>query len=135
MELPRAAAHDARPKQVSVNFDGASSCIAAARDAASAFLHGHAPPAHPTFHDDVLLVVSELVTNAVRHAPGPLTLRLALLCDRIEITVRDTDPRSPAPRTPDPTGGRGWPIIQSLACDVRVIPDHDGKTVHAELAW
>ncbi|MFI9101822.1 ATP-binding protein [Streptomyces fildesensis] len=135
MELPRATAHDARPKQVCVTFDGVSSCIAAARDAASAFLHGHAPPTQPTFHDDVLLVVSELVTNAVRHAPGPLTLRLALLRDRIEITVRDTNPVPPAGRTPDPTGGRGWPIIQSLACDVHVIPHHDGKTVHTELAW
>lgn len=135
MELPRATDHHARPKQVCMNFDGASGCIAAARDAASAFLDDQALPAHPTFHDDVLLVVSELVTNAVRHAPGPLIFGLTLLRDRIEITVRDTDRRTPAPRTPDLNGGRGWPIVQSLARDVQVFLHHDGKTVRAELAW
>ncbi|WP_251054475.1 ATP-binding protein [Streptomyces sp. ISL-66] len=118
-----------------MNFDGASGCIAAARDAAAAFLDDQAPAAHPTFHDDVLLVVSELVTNAVRHAPGPLIFGLALLRDRIEITVRDTDHAIPAARTPDLYGGRGWPIVQRLACDVQVIRHDDGKTVRAELAW
>lgn len=135
MELPGITDHDAGPKQVCMNFDGASGCIAAARDATSAFLGDQALPAHPTFHDDVLLVVSELVTNAVRHAPGPLIFRLTLLRDRIEIIVRDTGHRIPYARTPGPDGGRGWPIIQTLACDLRVLPHHDGKTVRAQLAW
>ncbi|MFF1414574.1 ATP-binding protein [Streptomyces sp. NPDC058289] len=118
-----------------MNFDGAQGCIAAARDATSALLKDQVPPGHPTFHDDVLLVVSELVTNAVRHAPGPLIFRLTLLRDRIEITVQDTDHRTPAPRPPDLDGGRGWPIIQSLACDVQVFLHPEGKTVSAQLAW
>lgn len=135
MELPRVTDQDARAKQVCMNLDGASGCIAAARNATSAFLDDQAPPTRPTYHDDVLLVVSELVTNAVRHAPGPLIFGLTLLRDGIEITVRDTDPRTPAPRTPDLDGGRGWPIVQSLARDVQVFLHDDGKTVRAELAW
>ncbi|MFJ4776627.1 ATP-binding protein [Streptomyces sp. NPDC088762] len=120
--------------ELRVDFDGGPGCIAEARKAAVAFLRHHALPARHTFHDDVLLVVSELVTNAVRHAPGPLVLGLGLVPDGIGITVRDTNSSPPRARTPDQTGGRGWPIVQSLARRVRVVPHSDGKTVHAELA-
>ncbi|MFJ2747318.1 ATP-binding protein [Streptomyces sp. NPDC087297] len=133
MELSSAISHDARPAQERVNFDGAPGCIAEARDTADAFLRHHCAPTHGTFHDDVLLVVSELVTNAVRHAPGPFVLGLGLVPGGIEISVRDTSPRPPHSRTPDRTGGRGWTIVQALARRVRVVPCHDGKTVHAEL--
>lgn len=135
MELPSAVPHDARSAGVCADFDGAPGCIAAAREAAVAFLRHHAPPAHRTFHDDVLLVVSELVTNAVRHAPGPFVLELGLVPGGIEITVRDTSSLPPHSRTPDRTGGRGWGIVQTLARRVRVVPRHDGKSVHAELTW
>jgi anti-sigma regulatory factor (Ser/Thr protein kinase) len=135
MELPLATPHDARPPEVCVDFDGVASCIAEAREAAVAFLRLHVPHARTTFRDDVLLVISELVTNAVRHAPGPLTLKLGLLPGGIGITVRDTSPSPPHSRTPDRTGGRGWPIVQSLARRVRVVPGPNGKTVHVELAW
>ncbi len=118
-----------------MNFDGAPGCIAEARETAAAFLGHHAQPARRTFHDDLLLVVSELVTNAVRHAPGPFVLELGLVPGGIEIAVRDTSPHPPHFRTPDRTGGRGWTIIQTLARRVRVVPCHDGKTVHAEMAW
>ncbi|MEV8536894.1 ATP-binding protein [Streptomyces sp. NPDC051211] len=135
MELPSAIPHDAHRAEVCLDFDGAPGCIAEAREAAVAFLRHHAPPVHRTFHDDVLLVVSELVTNAVRHAPGPFVLELGLVPGGIEITVRDTCSRPPHSRTPDRTGGRGWTIVQTLARVVRVVPCPDGKAVHAELSW
>lgn len=135
MELPSAIAHDARHAEVRVDFDGAPGCIAAAREAAVAFLRHHSPTAGRTFHDDVLLVVSELVTNAVRHAPGPFVLELGPVPGGIEIAVRDTSSRLPHSRTPDHTGGRGWAIVQTLARRVRVVPCPDGKTVRAELIW
>ncbi len=133
MELSSAISHEARHAQERVNFDGAPGSIAEARAAAEAFLRHHSAPAHGTFPGDVLLVVSELVTNAVRHAPGPFTLGLGLVPGGIEITVRDTSPSTPRSRTPDLTGGRGWTIVQTLAHRVRVVPCHGGKTVHAEL--
>ncbi|MFJ8569329.1 ATP-binding protein [Streptomyces sp. NPDC093514] len=133
MELSSAISHDARHAQERVDFNGAPGCIAEARETADAFLRHHCAPVPGTFHGDVLLVVSELVTNAVRHAPGPFALGLGLLPDGIEITVRDTSPCPPRSRTPDRTGGRGWTIVQTLAHRVRVVPCHDGKTVHAEL--
>jgi anti-sigma regulatory factor (Ser/Thr protein kinase) len=132
MELPPGTAHEARPPQLRAEFDGTSGCIPRARRAAAAFLRHHAPAVR---HDDVLLVVSELVTNAVRHASGPFVLKLGLLPGGVGITVRDTSPSLPHPRPPDRTGGRGWPIVLRLAHRVDVVPHRDGKSVHAELAW
>ncbi|HEY3479991.1 MAG TPA: ATP-binding protein [Streptomyces sp.] len=138
MELPPGTPHGARPSTLAVGFDGGPGCIAAAREAAVSFLRRHAPKApdvRGTFHGDAVLVVSELVTNAVRHAPGAFVLELSLLAGGIEIAVHDTNPNPPQVRPPDRTGGRGWPLVQSLAHQVRVIRRSDGKAVHAELAW
>ncbi len=135
MDFPPATPHDARQPEVHRDFDGVTGSIAEAREAAAVFLRHHAPDADATFRGDVLLVTSELVTNAVRHAPGPFTLKLGLLPGGIVITVGDTSQTPPRRRTPDRTGGRGWPIIQSLARRVRVAPRPGGKAVHVELAW
>ncbi|MFD3517482.1 ATP-binding protein [Streptomyces sp. NPDC058657] len=135
MDLPPAGPLPAPAAEVRRDFDGTPGCIAEARAAADAFLARHAPQAGPTFHDDVLLVVSELVTNAVRHAPGPLVLELGLAPGGVLVGVRDREPRPPHSRVPDLTGGHGWPIVQRLSRRVDVTPDGEGKTVRAELAW
>ncbi|WP_405009264.1 ATP-binding protein [Kitasatospora sp. NBC_01539] len=101
------------------------------------------PPTHAGGFDRALLVVSELVTNAVRHAPGPLGLTLALdpgaRQDGIRITVRDTSPVLPQPRVPDllgGTGGFGWStIIQPLATSLHIRPYQDGKEIEALIPW
>lgn len=62
-------------------------------------------------------MVSELVTNALRHGGGTFTLRLNVHSDAIEIAVDDS-PRLPRMRTPDLTGtggGFGWPMVNRLA--------------------
>ncbi|MEV8598080.1 ATP-binding protein [Streptomyces sp. NPDC052012] len=88
--------------------------------------------------EDVLLVVSELVTNACLHADGPD--QLTLTCDnkviRLEVTDRGTG--QPAPRTPHRAGrpgGHGMFIVQRLCLDWGVVrtPGMTGKTVWAEL--
>ncbi|MEU3930438.1 ATP-binding protein [Streptomyces sp. NPDC029044] len=88
--------------------------------------------------EDVLLVVSELVTNACLHAEGPDNLRIT--CDnkviRVEVTDRGTG--QPAPRTPHRAGrpgGHGMFIVQRLCLDWGVVrtPGVSGKTVWAEL--
>ncbi|WP_407706149.1 ATP-binding protein [Streptomyces yaizuensis] len=89
--------------------------------------------------EDVLLVVSELVTNACLHAEGPEELRVG--CDgkvlRLEVTDRGAG--QPAPRTPHRAGrpgGHGMFIVQRLCLDWGVVrvPGAPGKTVWAELA-
>ncbi|MFF9771626.1 ATP-binding protein [Streptomyces sp. NPDC053086] len=88
--------------------------------------------------EDVLLVVSELVTNACLHAEGPDELLLS--CDNkvIRIEVSDRGAGQPAPRTPHRAGrpgGHGMFIVQRLCLDWGVVrvPEAPGKTVWAEL--
>jgi len=87
---------------------------------------------------DVLVVVSELVSNAIRHAPGPCTLALTDCSDRLTIAVSDTSTTPPQPRTGDLEsggGGFGWHLLRQLSEDVQVLidPPH-GKTVTATMA-
>ncbi|MFE9021208.1 ATP-binding protein [Streptomyces sp. NPDC007808] len=85
------------------------------------------------FADDVLLVVSELLTNAIVHALPPATLRLSRgpldLGRAVRVEVTDMGPAaSTALRAPDPDEhGRGLDIVTALAarCGVRV---HSGGT-------
>ncbi|MGW1958038.1 ATP-binding protein [Streptomyces sp. NPDC001920] len=85
------------------------------------------------FADDVLLVVSELLTNAIVHALPPATLRLSRgpldLGRAVRVEVTDMGPAaSTALCTPDPDEhGRGLDIVTALAarCGVHV---HSGRT-------
>ncbi|MFD3762144.1 ATP-binding protein [Streptomyces sp. NPDC058622] len=115
--------------------------VASAREATRAFLAGAArlrAPAKAGSMDDVLLVVAELVANAVRYTDGPSALHLELLDDSIDVCVTDESPRLPqlrAPRT-DGTGGWGWFVIKRLATRVHIKPMPDGgKTICAALPW
>ncbi|WP_055585889.1 ATP-binding SpoIIE family protein phosphatase [Streptacidiphilus griseoplanus] len=84
--------------------------------------------------DDTALVVSELVTNAVRYAGGPIELRL--IRDRA-LTCEVTDDSSTAPhlrRALDTDeGGRGLFITAQLTERWGVRPARRGKTIWAEL--
>lgn len=89
--------------------------------------------------EDVLLVVSELVTNACLHAGGPDELRLRRNPKSVRLEVVDSGPGEPSPRTPHRAGrpgGHGMFIVQRLCLDWGVIRESDlpGKTVWAELA-
>ncbi|MEV0491613.1 ATP-binding protein [Streptomyces atratus] len=89
--------------------------------------------------EDVLLVVSELVTNACLHAEGPEELRIACAPKVLRVEVVDGGAGQPAPRTPHRAGrpgGHGMFIVQRLCLDwgVQRVPGEPGKTVWAELA-
>ncbi|GAB2851256.1 SpoIIE family protein phosphatase [Streptomyces deserti] len=79
------------------------------------------------------LVVSELVTNAIRYATGPIRLRLirerALVCEVFDGGA--TAPHLRHPRTTD-EGGRGLLLVSQLTqrWGTRFIPD--GKIIWAE---
>ena len=126
-----------------LNFDGESGVVPLARDFTRQALYawGWLPAAtadQRAAAEDVLLVVSELVTNACLHAEGPDELWIA--CDNkvIRIEVSDRGPGQPAPRTPHRAGrpgGHGMFIVQRLCLDWGVVrtPGVAGKTVWAEL--
>ncbi|MFD9415180.1 ATP-binding protein [Streptomyces goshikiensis] len=114
------------------------SAVAEARQAARAFLEALGQPAIGREQaDTVVLVVSELVTNALRHGGGAYTLRLTAHPGTIEVAVGDPSPRLPRMRTPDlvdGTGGFGWHMVNDLAHHVAVTPGPEGgKTVRALL--
>ncbi|MGW5968544.1 SpoIIE family protein phosphatase [Streptomyces sp. NPDC055186] len=79
------------------------------------------------------LIVSELVTNAIRHAVGPVRLRLlrehALVCEVFDGGA--TTPHLRHPRAMD-EGGRGLLLVSQLAqrWGTRFVPD--GKVIWAE---
>ncbi|MDQ0942780.1 ATP-binding protein [Streptomyces sp. V1I1] len=83
--------------------------------------------------DAVVLVVSELVTNAVRHAGGVTGFRLEEGLGTVTVAVQDA---SPAPPRPRPAGvrepcGFGWHLVRELSADVQVHVHPRGKTVWA----
>ncbi|MFF3275977.1 ATP-binding protein [Streptomyces chrestomyceticus] len=127
MDTVRASVAPARP----------GNSAADARRDARAFLDGLLPAVTSETADAVLLAVSELVTNALRHAGGTWSLELTAHPDSIEVAVHDPSPQAPRMRTPDlngGTGGFGWPLVTRLARTTAVTPGPSGgKTVSALL--
>ncbi|BBB01958.1 putative regulatory protein [Actinacidiphila reveromycinica] len=113
--------------------------IGAARDLTRAFL-ADIPEEAAALSDqtagDVMLVVSELVTNAARHDSGARLLDLACTAREVEVTVWDTSSQLPQrfPRDPDRIGGHGIEIVARLcsAFEAEAVPG--GKRVHARIA-
>ncbi|MFC5724779.1 ATP-binding protein [Streptomyces gamaensis] len=103
---------------------------ARARRATAEFLARHCPWADL---DAVVLVVSELVTNAVRHTGGWWRLCVRAARGRLVVEIADASPRPPAPREPDLTGGGGlgWHMVERLAGRLEVDRRPGGKTVRA----
>jgi anti-sigma regulatory factor (Ser/Thr protein kinase) len=86
--------------------------------------------------DAVLLVVSELVTNAVKFSSSSLDLKIAAHRHLIEVGVADDNP-APAERRsggPEAVGGRGIALVERLSEQWGQSDDGTGKTVWARLA-
>ncbi|WP_106211041.1 ATP-binding protein [Kineococcus rhizosphaerae] len=82
------------------------------------------------------LVVTELVTNAVRHGAPPARLSLDCAADAgVTIEVSDADPHAPTLRhaDPDAVGGRGIALVDVVSADWGVDVRADGKTVWSRL--
>ncbi|MBN0042578.1 ATP-binding protein [Streptomyces actuosus] len=85
---------------------------------------------------DAMLIVSELVTNTLRHTSGPCTLMLTARGSELDIAVADTSAEAPRARTltcADERGGFGLSLLDELGARVTVAPSPQGKTVHAAL--
>ncbi|MFB7512004.1 ATP-binding protein [Streptomyces sp. NPDC056144] len=82
------------------------------------------------------LVVSELVTNAIRHTAGPCRLLLELSHEALEISVFDQGTAAPVPRGHDPgrIGQHGVEIVVAVCESLTVEPVPEGKRVRARLS-
>jgi anti-sigma regulatory factor (Ser/Thr protein kinase) len=78
---------------------------------------------------DALLVLSELVTNAVEHAPGPLRVRLHESREQLCIAVEDNH-RQMQPSSGD---GFGLLLVSRLARSYEVSRTATGKAVHVTM--
>ncbi|MEU4849623.1 ATP-binding protein [Streptomyces gilvosporeus] len=125
------------PPTYEVTLESCPRAAARAREAAAEFLADLRPAAHREAADTVALVVSELVTNSVRHAGGATcSLRLAVCGDAVMVSVADGNSAPPVGRNPDVDGeggGFGWPMVRRLALATSVCVTPQGKTVHALL--
>ncbi|MGA5820346.1 ATP-binding protein [Kitasatospora sp. NPDC094028] len=87
--------------------------------------------------EDVLLMVSELVTNACLHAPGgPRELRLDWNGRRLRVEVLDDSPVPPELRRhadPGFPGGHGLRVVDRLARAWGSVPEGGGKRVWLEV--
>ncbi|MGW4539484.1 SpoIIE family protein phosphatase [Streptomyces chartreusis] len=86
--------------------------------------------------DAVLLVVSELVTNALVHTQGSVRLDLVLRGNRVRVSVSDSSPRAPAkPVIVDweSTGGRGLLLVEAVSDASGTVPVAGGKQVWSEI--
>lgn len=85
--------------------------------------------------DVTCLIVSELVTNAIRHARSPF--RVMLTCDggRLVVEVHDESSTPVAVRDGQPfdVGGRGLHLVDVLSQDWGVTEHPDGKSIWAAL--
>ncbi|MFF5499855.1 SpoIIE family protein phosphatase [Streptomyces aquilus] len=91
--------------------------------------------------DDLVLIASELVTNALVHAGSDVDLRLRVSGDRVRLEVRDSDSDPPVPTAYSLTDegssraehGRGLYLVDALAHTWNTSPSGRGKTVWLEM--
>ncbi|MEO6885162.1 MAG: ATP-binding protein, partial [Jatrophihabitantaceae bacterium] len=99
------------------------------------YLAEHASWLEPDVLDDALLIVSELVTNAIRHGQPDIFLSLRNDPPRVGVAIQDAGRHMPrltdfAPGNTEPTG-RGLLVVDALADDWGVVPRESppGKTI------
>jgi anti-sigma regulatory factor (Ser/Thr protein kinase) len=85
--------------------------------------------------DDLSLVVTELVGNAIRHAGTDMEVRLVAIDGGVRLEVHDgsTQPLRPRPAAPSDEGGRGLMLVDALSTRYGVDGEPQGKRVWVEL--
>ncbi|WP_371666776.1 ATP-binding protein [Streptomyces sp. NBC_00289] len=121
-------------------LEGDGGCIADARHQALAFLDRarteYDLPVSARARDLTRLVVSELVTNARKYAPGPVLMELRVTARAVEVVVWDSDPTVPAPQAsgPDRIGQHGLEIVRAVTEGLFVEQEPVGKRITARIA-
>ena len=121
---------------VAAAFEGSGE-IAEARDLARSFLVNlqavHGLPVSSRAMGMVQLVVSELVTNARKYAPGPCLLTLEIEEGTVEVSVWDSSTVLPSVLAADPEriGQHGLEIVMAVCRSFAVHREPVGKRITA----
>ncbi|MFD3761472.1 ATP-binding protein [Streptomyces sp. NPDC058622] len=96
----------------------------------------HRLPVSDRALDVVELVVSELITNTRKYAPGPTRLSLVVREGSLEVAVWDSNPNPPAILPPDPLriGRQGLAIVMAVAHTFAIQHEPAGKRITASIA-
>jgi hypothetical protein len=83
-----------------------------------------------------LQVVTELFSNALQHAPGPLQLTVGIGSESVRVEVDDTNPVPPRVLPTDPVAehGRGLRLVRALSTRWGWTNNRGGKTVWADVS-
>ena len=116
--------------EAAFRFRAVPASVSAARDATRNFIESL-----PISGEDALVVVSELVANAVSHGAEPVALCLAWDGRALQIEVSDGDPRvecvTQAPSRGDDCG-RGLILTDRLSASWGA---HGGPNGHGKTVW
>lgn len=90
---------------------------------------------HPECIDVAVLIISELVSNAIRHGDGHVMCHAVIDRDALSLSVFDFGEGAPTvvDRGPETIGGLGLVIVERLSSAWGVIPFDGGKAVFAVL--
>ncbi|WP_046778587.1 ATP-binding protein [Streptomyces yangpuensis] len=121
-----------RPRIGTSGLAAGMTCAQARETARLVLAEEDAPPA---LVSDVLTVVSELVSNALRHAGGVTGFRVTARSGQVTVEVSDHSALQPHLRPPSPhtPGGFGWRMVKALAPSTFVRSHRGGKTIVAPL--
>jgi anti-sigma regulatory factor (Ser/Thr protein kinase) len=118
---------------VSIALPSNTSSATAARRVVALFAERY----DPGDLDVLVLVVSELVTNAIMHGAPPIEVRTTVDDEVVRIDVSDGDPKTGGVRVRHPPadhiGGLGLHLVEMLADRWGTVANASGKTVWADL--
>ena len=114
------------------DYRGEPASVSAARH----FVGGALAQAPRTVRERATLLVSELASNAVRHARTPFSVTVLASGGRVRVEVEDSGAGHPIRRQPRPTEptGRGLLIVGEMSDQWGVDEHRQGKTVWFELS-
>lgn len=111
-----------------------------ARHAVRDLMRRQGVPATEDLVQGLLLIVSELVTNAVKHAAllsPQLAVEVAVGAEWIRVSVEDSHPYRPKPLETDyaQTGGRGLLLVREIAREAGGVCDVEHTASGGKVIW
>ncbi|MEU0675882.1 ATP-binding protein [Streptomyces sp. NPDC006172] len=125
------------PLRRAAHYTGEPGCIAEAREFAAHFVDQlrteWCAAVDERVNGELMLVVSELVTNAERHSNGPYILELEGTDAVVSVAVYDSSDALPLryPKDPQRIGRHGLEIVHAVAAEVTAERVPVGKRVRA----